>query len=202
MNNALSTTKKEDLDRLSAMLLQRGGTNEKQLELKRREVGALNVALEAMAVKLQDENTSPEEHAKTYTTASITGMLALSKGIELLVDCCTSRSKVKVKNKKTGKIETGYVRFGVGDVAEKIALMLGSDEGMVTQLETLCEMTNEIGKKQNAFLDQNGVPDPAKYDYEEESKDEKIVEDNEAATDEELEQAEAAVKAKHGKSTK
>jgi hypothetical protein len=191
--NELSLGTKEKMEQqLASAVLKRSGTNEKQLELKRRELGGLNIALESMVVQMQQEGEKlpPDELSRLSNTASLTGMLALSKGMELLVDCVTSRSKVRVKNRKTGKIEDGFVRFGVGDIAEKIALMLGSDEGLVVTNEMMADILNDIGVRFKAFRDEKGVLDPNKYLQPEEAHTQKEVEEEEAATTEEQTAAE------------
>lgn len=189
--NELSLASKEKME-FAAAILKRSSTNEKQLELKRRELGGLNIALESMVVQLQQEGEKmpPDELSRVSNTASLTGMLALSKGVELLVDCVTSRSKVRVKNRKTGKIEDGFVRFGVGDIAEKIALMLGSEEGLVATNEMMADILNDIGARFKAFRDEKGVLDPNKYLQPEEAHAQKEVEEEEAATAEEQTAAE------------
>jgi hypothetical protein len=95
---------------------------------------------------------------------------------------------------KDGK--KGYARFTAADILDKIGHVLGSDEGMHDQVETLIDMVNDIGKKQQAFLDEHGVYDPNKYEGDDPSKAEAEADESEAATEEELAEVEEKVKAK------
>jgi hypothetical protein len=191
--NQLARMSDQDKQKLDKLLLKRASTSAKQMELKRRDLAASTVLVETLLTRLMDEGLDPTspEYQKLLNTSNLMAMFATTKALEYIADCVSYRQSFKLKGGRKG-----HARFTAADILDKIGHVLGSDDGVHDQIETLINMVNDIGKKQQAFLDEHGVYDPNKYESEDPGKAETEVDDSEAATDEELAEVEEKVKSK------
>lgn len=187
--NQLSKLEKmrPDLERL---LRKRAATGPKMMELKRQNIAQSSLTVESMIQQLLEGNLDPTspEYQKLLNTANLMVMFTMTQELEFLCDALTIREEVRIK--KDGQPVRGFIRYSVTDLLSKIglAVMAVNDE-----VETIAEMTNEIGKKQEAFhtTDEHGVRklDPNKYDIEDEDDKPEVkeVDEAEGATEDEIE---------------
>jgi hypothetical protein len=189
--------KHSDMKNLEKLLHKRASTSAKEMEIKRREIGALTLSVEAISAKLSDEQNplGPEDFAKASNSLSMLSMLTLVKEMEYMCDCLSLRQSFEIKGRK----EKGFARLTVADILDKLGHIMGSNSGMHENQELGLEMLREIGASMKAFKDKHGVFDPEKYKLEDEPEEPEQAEENEALTDEEAEEIEKKTQEKHKK---
>lgn len=207
--NELAPLKSAQEQALVAHLQKRADTSGKQVEQKRRELASLAFTVEGLTQELLGENcpapTSPE-YQKLANTANLYSMLAMIRGMELMVDVLTVRRSVKIKGTK----ERGYTRDTVGQMVADVGFCLSNPHAtedlppgvmvaaahMVEQFENGLEMLNDIGNHFKAFKDKHGAVSETKYFNPEDEKEkpkaaaEEEVDENEALTESDAEKIE------------
>ena len=188
----------ETQERIAKLLMRRQSTTGKRMEIKRRELAETTLAVEVLIEKLNAPDADPTspEYLKILNTVNCMTALATVKGLEYLCDCNSYREQVWVVDKKTKTKERGYSRLTVADALYNMVQMIAQPGGLHDNTDIILEMLNDIGNEMKAFKDEHGVHDPKKYDAEEKSSGEAECDEDSAATDRDLEEVEATVKAK------
>jgi hypothetical protein len=116
--------------------------------------------------------------------AQLTTLTTYLEGTALLVDCLTVEEKCRVKG-PDGEMIPGKRRSPISDILED----MDDDLTVLSRLmlDFLVPMVRDIGNKQQAFVNEHGLLQPAKYDYDEEEKEEDengpVVSENEAVAE-------------------
>jgi uncharacterized protein YfkK (UPF0435 family) len=186
-----------DMKNIEKLLHKRASTSAKEMEVKRREIGALTLSVEAISASLSNEENplTPENFAKASNSLSMLSMLTMTKELEYICDCLSLRQSFEIKGKK----EKGYARLTVADILDKVGHIMGSESGIHDNQDMGLEMLREIGVSLKAFKDKNGVFDPKKYEMEDEPEEPKQADEHEVLTDEEAEEVEKQTQEKHKK---
>jgi hypothetical protein len=157
-------------------------TNGVEIFNKRCDVAYLSLQVRGHLAKAETES-APEVKAEHLNLANVKCMQGILNALELLADCVSWDERVKIKGKGYGTR-----RMSLVEVVRHIAVAVMADDGLLDMTNCLLEMTNDIGVKQEAFKDENGVVNPNEY-FDKDKKPSKPSHDSE--TEVEVEEGEA-----------
>lgn len=187
MSNGLVKYSPNDQRLIEKMVLKHSSTNGRNLELRRIELGTVSLGMDGLIREILDTENglSESERAAKSNTANLLGLSGMVKGLELIVDCLSLRSKVKLANGQEGR-----VRMTLADMTRDVAACVANPEdGMAVQLDDLSEMINDIGISWKSFKDEKGEVFPTKYrqPLDPNAQPSEVMDENEAVSDAESE---------------
>lgn len=153
---------------------------------KRKIAAAYSLQVQDMVAQILNPEVSNEKKAELSNLANILSMAGILCSLEVIADSVSWEEKVQIRGKGEGTR-----RMSLAEVSQHIGTALLAEDGLLDQLNDLVEMTNDLGIKQKAWLDKNGVHDDEKYLEPEAERaptaGTTVVEEGEAMSDEDME---------------
>lgn len=152
---------KEEQEAIAEHLFVRASTAGAELEAKRNEISAVGLRVESLLAEILDEKSrlTQEDKETKYNAANLYAMVGIIRGLEYVGDCLSRRRVHRIKGG-----EIGYSRLSIAEMMKDLNTFIDDDEeGAIAILRTQLQMTEEMGRAQHAFKDENGVADPDKY---------------------------------------